>query len=127
MRGGKEGLNKLILLVADVLADAFRDGDDAPLEFHYANSDPVHIEHNIRALGTVAPYRHFFGHGKVVALRTLPINEPYGLVVFPELLPYLHAIAKQPIHCFVEIVETRDLASRGTLQFNVGFIDELPA
>src|SRR5256885_1709896 len=68
VRRGKEGLDKLILLVADILPDAFRNRDDAPLEFHYAYRDPVHVEHNIRALGTVATYRHFLGNGEVIVL-----------------------------------------------------------
>ncbi len=47
LHGAEEPSVEFRLLVGNVLADTVADGDPAVLEFQHANSDAVHIQHEV--------------------------------------------------------------------------------
>ena len=63
---GEEGADEDLLLVVQVLADAFADRDDGALEFQHAQGDAVDVEHDVGALVVLAADGHLFGDGEVV-------------------------------------------------------------
>ena len=79
LRGGEEGRDFALLLVAVVLADALRHAHVRLLQLDHAERDAVHPDHHIgppvAVCGNLAPYCHFLGDGKGVFERIYPVDE----------------------------------------------------
>lgn len=67
--GCEERANEVLLLVADVLADAFADADPGTLQLNDAQSDAVDVEHDVGPLGVLASDRDLLGDHEMVGLR----------------------------------------------------------
>ena len=76
LHGRKERADELGLLVADGLADALGHCDARALQLQRHQGDAVDVQDDIRTLGVLAEHRHFLGHGEVVGLRVLPVDQP---------------------------------------------------
>lgn len=63
---GEKRLDKTILLIVEILPDAFGDADRAALEFQHADGDSVNIQHNVRAFAVFARHGNFFSKRKIV-------------------------------------------------------------
>ncbi|MNR10061.1 hypothetical protein D3C85_1262920 [compost metagenome] len=109
LHGGEERLDKLGLLVIQVLPDALVHSHLGALEFQHAEGNAIHIEHDIRALGIGLGIStldgDFLGNGEVVVLRMLPVDQPDGLGVFPNFRLDLHPVAQQLVHRLVTIIQ----------------------
>ncbi|MNP03149.1 hypothetical protein D3C76_950240 [compost metagenome] len=109
LHGGEERLDKLGLLVIQVLPDALVHSHLGALEFQHAEGNAIHIEHDIRALGIdlgISTFDgNFLGNGEVVVLRMLPVDQPDGLGVFPNFRLDLHPVAQQLVHRLVTIIQ----------------------
>ena len=93
--GREERADEVRLLVADGLADAFRDGDLERFSSSVAEGDAVDVQHDVGALGVLAEHRDFLGHREVVGLRVLPVDQPDRLVLLADAGLDLHAVAQQ--------------------------------
>ena len=109
LHGGEEGLDEILLLVVEVLADALGHRDGGALQLQHAERDAVDVEHDVRALavrlGVGRRDRDFLGDGEVVVLRMLPVDQPDGLRVLADLGLHLHAVAQQVVDRPVAVVE----------------------
>jgi len=85
LRRGEEVLDEDLLLVVEILPDAFGRRDDGPFQLEDAERDAVDIEHDIRALGVCPGVRgvdrDLLGDSKVIVRRMLPIDQPHRLVL----------------------------------------------
>ena len=124
LHGGEEGLDKELLLVVEILANAFADGNGGALEFQHPQGNAVDIEDDIGALGVGAFDRHLFGQGKVVRQRILPVDQPDRLAGFAHVLFDWDAIAQEAIDRFVTLIEAAALVVGGFAQFMERFGDE---
>jgi len=117
----KKALDKPILLVGDVLTDAFADVFAAVFEFEDGDRNPVDIHHNIGALFVFALDGDFLGDRKVVLFGILPVDEMDGLGVFAGAGFDLDAVAEELIDFFVVVVE----AAVGVVGFGAEFVEGL--
>ena len=124
LHGGEEGLDKELLLVVEILANAFADGNGGALEFQHPQRNAVDIEDDIGALGVGAFDRHLFGQGKVVLQRILPVDQPDGLAGFTGGFLHRDAIAQEAIDRFVTLIEAAALVVGSFAQFMERFGDE---
>lgn len=121
MNGAEEALDKPILLVGDVLADAFADVFAAVFEFEDGDRNPIHIQHDIGAFFVFALDGDFLGDRKVVLLGVLPVDEMDGLGDFAGAGFDLDAVAEEFINFFAVVVE----AAVGVIGFGAEFVEGL--
>ena len=105
LHGGEEGADKFLLLVVEVLADAFGDGHDGTLQFEHAQSDAVDVQHEVGSLGVFAHDGDLFGDGEVVVGDLVPVDEPDGDVLFVHVGFDFHTVAQQAVDLAVGVVE----------------------
>ena len=75
---GEKGLDKLVLLVLDVLPDGVGDGDRGPLELEDGEGDAVDVDDDVGPLFVVALDGDLLGDREVVAVRVRPVDEADG-------------------------------------------------
>lgn len=125
LQGGEEGTDEGFLLIIEVLADAFPDGDAGAFEFQDTEGDAVNVNNKIGAFFVFAFDGDFFGEGKVIIFRIFPVNQPNGLVMLACAFFIFYAVAQQSINGFVGIVEVSAFAEGGGLvELAEGFGDQ---
>ena len=116
----------MLLLVADVLADALAGADVRALELDDTKRDAVDVEHDVRALVVLALDRDLLGDDEVVRVRVAPVDEPDGLEVLADVALDLHAVAQQVVDLAVGVVERLAGSQRDSCQELLdGATDEL--
>ncbi|MCY1537523.1 hypothetical protein D9M68_730200 [compost metagenome] len=64
--------------------------------------------------------RHLLGDSEVIALRLLPVDQPDGLGVLPNLRLDLHPIAQQLVHRLVAVIQAFAGVVRNPVQLEDG-------
>ena len=116
LQGREEGLDKFLLLVVQVLANALGHSHGGAFELQHAQRNAVDVEDDVRALAAglghhrqnaqVGPLdAHLLGNRKVVVERLLPVDEPDRHLVLTHGRQQLDAIAQQRIDLAVAVVQ----------------------
>lgn len=121
-------LDELLLLVVEILADAFGHRHGGAFEFQHAQRDAVDVEHEVGALGAGlgvgALDGDFLGDGEAVGFGVFPVDEPDGDGVLAEFGPDLDAVAQHLVDGFVAVVEPLAGVARRLVEFVEGAVDE---
>ena len=105
LHGGKEVTNKIFLLIIEVLPNTFGNRHRRAFQLNHTECDTIDIQHNIWTLFVFTLDRDFFGNGKIVRLRVLPVNQPNGFVEMASTFFVFHAVTQQAINLFVGVIE----------------------
>ena len=106
---GEERLDKHLLLVVQVLADALAHGYNRAFQLQHTERNAIHVHHYIRPFAMFNLNCDLFCDSEVVIERVLPVDQPDGFGVFTHIRSDLHAIAQQTINVLVDIVEAPGL------------------
>ena len=97
----KKTLDETVLLIIEVLANAFLYIYGASFEFDHAQGYAIYIEDDVGPLGMHAFDAHFLGYGKVIFEGILPVDQPYRLLLLSFGGFYLDPIAQKLIDVLV--------------------------
>src|SRR5699024_1331210 len=114
LHGIKEGLDKMIGLVGQILANAFFYRYLGSLELQNAYGYTIQIQHDIGPLVVLAPYAYLFGDGKIVVLWMFPIDKMNRLLLGTFFCPYIYSVAQHVVHFFIAVVQLIHLYTRGS-------------
>ena len=110
------------------MPDSLCHRDGRTLEFEHAQRNPVHIQHDVGALGAalgISPGNgDLFRDSKVVGRRVGPVDQPNRLVVFTYPGRDLHAITQPFIHGAIHVIGDAGLIPSHPLQFGNGAGDQ---
>ena len=113
LNGGEERTDELPLLAVEILADAFGHRPRGALQLQHSQGDSVDVEYQVRPLGVLSGDRHLFGDAEVIGAGIVPVDQPDGNGILPELRAHLHPVAKQAVDILVGVVERPAAADRG--------------
>lgn len=102
-------LDEDLLLVVEVLPDAFGNRHRGALQFQHGQRDAVDVEHDVGALvervGIGRGDRDLFRDGEIVVLGMLPVDQPDVIGVLAHVRLDLHAVAQQVVNGAVALVQ----------------------
>src|SRR5699024_9639459 len=99
------GLDKIISLVGQVLANAFFYRYLGSLELQNAYCYTIQIQHHIGPLVVLASNAYLFGDSKMVILGMLPVNKMDRLLLGAFFCPHIYSVAQHVIHFFIAVVQ----------------------
>ena len=120
----EERLDKYLLLVVQILADALAHRYDRALQLQHTERDAIHVQHYIRPFGMFTLNGDLFGDSEVVIERILPVDQPDGFSVFTYIRSDLHSVAQQTINVLVNVVEAPGLIPGHLMKLVQSFADE---
>ena len=101
-----EPLIEFLGLVGNILAHAITNRHATVLELNHTHRNAIEVKHHVGPALVVALEGHLLGHGKVVCLRLLPVNELNRLGILTRTRLYRHPVTQQAVDCPVVVIQT---------------------
>ena len=125
LHGCKKSGDVFILLIANILTNAFMNRYRAAFKLDNCHGDTVDINDQIRAAVAFALYGNLLGNLKIILHRVCPVDQMHRLFALRHIRLNVHTVTQQRINLPVGIVLTGTDIRRRLFEFRYGFVDLL--
>ena len=125
LHGREKSRDIFVLLIANILTNAFMNRYRAAFKFDNCHGDTVDINDQIRAAVAFTLYGNLLGNLEIILHRVRPVDKVHRLFVFRYVRLNIYAVTQQCVNLPVGIVQTRTDIRRRLFEFRYGLVDLL--